>query len=97
MVPPITPISGKGTTMAKKCKVEGCGADAEYEVILYDVYLNNGKVFFEQDFTCPYLCAKHVVENEKKAQGERKPRGVVDYPYTNRNAAQGFTIYRPLK
>jgi len=80
-----------------KCSVSGCTADAVCEVILYDVYLHDGTVFFEQDYTCPYLCAEHVVENEAEAKGERKPRGVVTYPYTNQHAAQGFTIYRPLK
>lgn len=80
-----------------KCSVKGCGKDATSEVILFDVYTHDGTVFFEQDFTCPYLCAEHVVENERKARGVRKPRGVVHYPYTNRHSAQGFTVYRPLK
>jgi len=80
-----------------KCSVQGCGADATCEVILYDVYTHDGTVFFEQDFTCPHLCAEHVAENEKKAQGERRPRGEVNYPYSNQQAAQGFTIYRPLR
>lgn len=79
------------------CAVDGCENEAEVEVILYDVYLQPRHVFFEQDFTCPYLCLDHVVENEEKAEGERCPRGYVKYPHTNRNDAQGFNIYRPLK
>jgi len=80
-----------------KCSVDGCDNDATCEVILFDVYMHNGSVFFERDFTCPYLCSQHVLENEKGAQGERRPRGDVLYPFTNKNNAQGFTIYRPLK
>ena len=123
-----------------KCSVLECSRDAVVEVILYDVY-PNGEVFFEQDRTCPYLCAKHVAENEASAvsrlskkeaenmaraifqklgssittpppkakrlsdlledpmfdfPAQREPRGFVEYRYSNKNAAQGFTIYRPL-
>jgi hypothetical protein len=53
-------------------------------------------VDFDRDWICPYLCAENVVENEEKAQGTRRPRGMVHYPYTNRHAAPRFTIYRPL-
>jgi hypothetical protein len=43
------------------------------------------------------LSGMHVEENERLAQGERTPRGWVQYPYySNRNHAQGFTIYRTL-
>lgn len=80
-----------------KCSVTSCSSDAICEVILFDVYTHDGTVFFEQDSTCPYLCADHILENEKEAKGERKPRGVVHYPYTNQHRAQGFTIYKPLK
>lgn len=37
-------------------------------MLLYDVYLYGGKlhdVFCEQDYTCPYLCLKHLQENEE--------------------------------
>ena len=78
-----------------KCDVEGCENVAVAEVILYDVY-QNGKVFFEQDFGCEFICAAHIVENESKAKGVRQPQGSVEYPFTNQNHAQGFTIYRPL-
>jgi hypothetical protein len=53
-------------------------------------------VFLERDFTCPYLCGRHMAQNEAGVGGVREPRRVVTYPYTNQNAAQGFTIYRPL-
>jgi hypothetical protein len=81
----------------EKCRVEGCKRRAEYEVILYDVYPYYGEVFFQRDFTCPFLCSEHVARNEGRAVGVREPRGYVCYPYTNREGAQGFTIYRPLK
>ena len=80
-----------------QCSVAGCDNVATCEVILFDVYMHDGSVFFEQDDTCPYLCAQHVLENEEGIKGERKPRGSVQYPFTNKNGAQGFSIYRPLK
>ena len=36
-------------------------------------------------------------ENEKKAEGERRPRGYVHYPFTNKLGAQGYSKYNPLK
>jgi hypothetical protein len=77
------------------CSVDGCERRADVEARLYDVY-HDGRIFDEQDHTCPYLCAHHVQQNEAEARGERKPRGMVRYPYTNSHSAQGFTIYRPL-
>lgn len=79
-----------------KCAIDGCETEASIEVILYDFYSSpsGATVFFEQDSTCPYICDAHAIENEKKAEGERKPRGRVRYPHTNRKLAQGFTIYR---
>ena len=52
-----------------KCSVTSCETDADVEVILYDVY-RDGEVFFQQDSTCPYLCTKHLVENEEGAFSE---------------------------
>jgi hypothetical protein len=80
-----------------KCSVKGCGKAADVEVILYDVYLSEIDLFFEQDYTCPYLCFAHMVENERGALGIRAPRGHVRYPFSNRHDAQGFTIYQPLR
>ncbi len=77
-----------------KCSAPHCGEVAAVEVRLYDVYAD--RVFDEQDRTCPFLCAKHLMDNEARAEGERKPRGVVNYPYSNQERAQGFTIYRWL-
>jgi hypothetical protein len=79
-----------------KCSVPGCGAEAQVEVILYDVYTDIQDVFFQRDYTCPYLCGHHLVENEVGIRGERKPRSVAGYPFTNQHGAQGFTIYRPI-
>jgi hypothetical protein len=86
----------KGKVQQTNCAVQGCKTNAIVEVILYDVYLAEQHVFSERDFTCPFLCATHMVENEQGARGVRKPRGVVEYPFTNKERAQGFTIYRPL-
>lgn len=107
-----------------RCGVEGCGNLPAYEVILYDIYMDIGEIFFEQDITCPYLCPKHMIENEQQAHSVkdtdppapgavrtmveimqttregspiRRDRGFVHYPHTNKNRAQGFTIYRPLE
>jgi hypothetical protein len=145
---------------APKCRVEGCEKDATVEVLLYDFYAELPEVRLERDFTCPFLCSEHMVENEQRAftaitkselsecvedlqdilkqsaptvsaqmiegnwgknvsrierepkgvsTGEigrepeyhlppiRKPRGDVTYPFTNRQGAQGFTIYRNLE
>jgi hypothetical protein len=79
----------------RKCCVDGCDKDATVEVMLYDAY-GPGDVFLEQDFTCPYLCQEHALENESASVGERRPRGYVQYPYSNRELAQGFTVYRPV-
>ena len=80
----------------EQCSVKGCTQNADYRVILYDVYMDEQEVFFEQDSTCPFLCAAHMTENERRAKGVREPRGDVAYPYTNQQGAQGFTIYQPL-
>jgi len=79
----------------ERCSVGGCNEAAAFEVLLYDRY-SDGVVFSEPDFTCPYLCEGHQIENEANAHGERKPRGLVSYPFTNQEGAQGFTKYRSL-
>lgn len=80
----------------EKCSVEGCGHEAAAEVRLYDVYAD-GTGFDKQDYTCPFLCATHLLENEQRANGERRPRGITRYPFSNQHIAQGFTIYRWLR
>ncbi len=80
-----------------QCAVTGCGQPAVAEVILYDVYPHDGTIFFERDYTCPFICNKHLIENEAGAKGTRQNRGVVSYPHTNKHGAQGFTIYQPLE
>ena len=78
------------------CRVDGCNRDADLEVILYDFYPIRGEAFFERDHTCPFICKQHAIENEEQFKGERRPRGDSHYLYSNREGAQGFTIYRPL-
>ena len=81
-----------------QCGVPGCDLDAKFRVILYDFYGNVGatEVFFQTDHTCQFICAHHAIENEERASGERRPRGGVNYPFTNLEGAQGFTIYQPV-
>ena len=94
----------KKKTEPPKCGVKGCDNLPTFEVLLYDLYMNVPDAFMERDYTCPFLCDKHFVQNESEARnivqlGEpsaRLPRGVVEYPFTNRYQAQGFSIYRPL-
>ena len=83
-------------TPGQRCSVEGCAEPAAYEVFLYDSYTVPREEFYEQDFTCPFLCNIHKDENEARAKGERRPRAVVRYPYTNSHGAQGYTKYEKL-
>lgn len=78
------------------CSVQGCSNLAEYEVILYDYYPSVNDTFYEQDYTCPFICQIHLDLNEEMAVGTRKPRGIVHYPFTNRNCAQGYSKYNPI-
>ncbi|KQC00950.1 restriction endonuclease [Pedobacter sp. Hv1] len=81
------------------CSVDGCENPAEYEVVLYDFYdySSGPTTFYEQDYTCPFLCQTHLNINEEQAVGERRPRGSVRYPYTNRHNSLGYSKYNPLK
>ena len=90
--------AGTKPSATPKCAASGCSNDADVEVRLYDLYLYHDRadVFDQRDFTCPFLCAEHVAENENTAVGVRKPRGFVQYKYTNRHSAQGFSTYRYL-
>jgi hypothetical protein len=97
MTAPAKPHFINRRRIMEKCNIRGCKKPAEFEVILYDVYVHDERVFFERDFTCPFLCGKHMAENESQASGTRAPRESVRYPYGNQQGALGFTIYRPLK
>jgi hypothetical protein len=79
------------------CSVDGCKRKPYVEVILYDFYDFANETFYEQDYSCPFLCLEHMQINEEKATGSRVPRGNVHYPYTNKDGAQGFSKYNPLK
>jgi hypothetical protein len=61
---------------ARKRRQQSGSAEADCEVILYDVYSHNGEVFFERDTTCPFICAEHRIRNEEQCRGTRKPRGL---------------------
>ncbi len=80
-----------------KCSVQNCQKTANYLVLLVDYYAENGDFFVEIDKTCPLLCTEHKDENEKQAQGERKARMTMSYPYTIQEDAQGITEYISLK
>ena len=54
-------------TPEPKCSVAQCSQPADFEVIHYDVYMGS-TIFFEQDFTCPFLCSGHALENEANAK-----------------------------
>lgn len=80
------------------CSVPGCEQQASVEVRLFDIYLGNDpEIFDRRDFTCSFLCAEHLAENEATAVGKREARGFVQYRYSNRDKAQGFSTYRKLE
>lgn len=93
----VEPVRYEAYYKGRPCSVAGCTRSAQYEVYLYDFYRQRNEEFFQQDFTCPYLCEEHVRENEARANGIRAPRGWVRYPYSNQNGAQGYTKYSPLR
>jgi hypothetical protein len=80
----------------QRCSVPNCSSRAEYEVYLYDYYWVYAEEFFEQDYTCPFICEAHMSKNELEAVGDRVPRGHVHYLFTNRYGAQGYSKYSPL-
>lgn len=80
-----------------KYSVAGCQNEAEYEVYLYDYYSLVNEEFYEQDYTCPFLCSGHMNENERQSKGIKQPRGNVYYPFTNAHSAQGYTKYEPIR
>ena len=76
-----------------RCAVEGCPNLAAYDVHRYDFDLAEGAVVFAVDEDCPAICVEHALENERRAEGERRPGSVVSYPYTNRRHATGYSVY----
>jgi hypothetical protein len=88
-----------------ECGVEGCSAAAAFSVLLSDLSVVEVKKadeilfstpFLQQDYTCPFLCAEHAFENEARARGLPTPNGRIEYPYTNRRQAKGFSLYMRL-
>jgi hypothetical protein len=90
------PVKHARYEAGQSCSVPDCARFAEFEVYLYDYYPSQNIEFFEQDYTCPFLCSDHMDENEREAKGERKPRGFVNYPFSNKTHAQGYTKYAPI-
>lgn len=80
-----------------RCSVEGCPNLAAYEVVHYDFDMDEGAIVFEPDADCPTICIEHALENERRAVGDRRPGGLVEYPYTNLARAPGLTVYRQLQ
>ena len=70
-------------SIMEKCNIRGCKTPAEFEVILYDVYVHDERALYERDLTCPFLCSEHMAENESHASGTRAPHESVRYPYGN--------------
>ena len=90
---------------APTCSITDCTARADYEVIFYDVYLHKPghvDVFYVPHNKYPYICQKHLSENEQGAEnnltdpGLRKYRAHIEYPNTP-SMGNGFVIYRPLQ
>ena len=81
---------------AIQCAVPGCSNPACVEACLVDYYPSNHDVFCEQDSGCGHLCEEHLLKNEQQSRGERMPRGITAYPFTNRGQANGWTGYRRL-
>lgn len=77
-----------------RCGVDGCPNLAAYEVLHYSFDLEEGATVFAQDESCPYICVEHAIDNERHAQGERIPGGVVQYPHTNGSRRPGISVYR---
>lgn len=78
------------------CSVDGCPNLAAFDVVALRLDLTEGAVVFEPDEDCPIICVEHAIEDERRAVGDRRPGGLVEYPYTNRRRATGLTVYRQL-
>jgi restriction endonuclease Mrr len=80
-----------------RCSVEGCRAIAGYQVFHVRTTSYPDEVIESEDPNCPYLCEKHMQENENNAVGTRAyHHGCrVSYPYTSKSG-YGFSTYEPL-
>ncbi|MCY6483854.1 P-loop NTPase fold protein [Clostridium aestuarii] len=79
-----------------KCSVEGCNHIAEYATFLFKEY-KYGVTSYCIDNTCPYLCSRHMKDNEESCIGNREPEITVKYKYTNKNNMVGYTKYFKLE
>lgn len=79
-----------------KCSVEGCNHISEYATFFVKEY-KYGAISYDVDDTCPYLCLKHMKENEESSSGNRKAETVVHYKFTNKNNQIGYTKYFKLE
>ena len=80
-----------------RCSVPGCPNLAAYEVVHYDFDVAEGALVYEPDDGCPTICVEHAIDNERRAVGDRRPGGLVEYPYTNQSRTRGLTVYRRLQ
>ena len=83
--------------VGQKCSAPNCSNLADYEVVLYDYYDSIKETFYEQDYSCPFLCHSDMNLNEQSCKDERKPRNSCSYIFTNQYHAQGYTKYNPIK
>lgn len=70
----------------QRCRVPGCQNLADFTVALLDVWQD----FYEQDMTCPFICAGHREENARRRK-DRRPT------LTNRCMAEGVSVFLPLR
>jgi len=82
-----------------KCSVDGCSAPADYKVMEFRVTDYPDEVLDMQDNHCPYICERHMQENESQATGvnTRSAGTKISYPYTHRWWTYGWTEYEPLE
>lgn len=86
--------------VGQRCSVPGCGALAACTVAHVDHYPRatygwQACWFYEQDQYTPFLCDRHLAENQYrgKVYGLRQAS---EYPYTNQCGAAGWSEYLPL-
>ena len=84
----------------QRCSVPGCVALAVVTVALVDYYPRTrygreGGWFKEQDQFTPFLCDRHLAENQYRGK-VYGPRQASEYPFTNQCGAAGWSEYLPL-